>query len=246
MTLRAVVIDDEAPARAKLRRYLSTCDGVAWVGEAADGPTAVALVQRERPDVIFLDISMPGMDGFGVLQALGDPLPAEIVFVTAHADQAVRAFEVHAFDYLLKPVGPDRFERTVRRLCARLVPSAAKLDGLLGDLPAPTHYAERLLLPLPGADGAELVPVERIDRIASDRNYLEAFVDGVPRRLRGTLDAMQARLHPSRFVRVNRSTVVRLDAIAEVQPWPDGEKRLVLHDGSRVTWTRRFLPDDLR
>lgn len=239
MTLRAVVIDDEAPARAKLRRYLAEEPGIEWRGEASDGPGAVALIQRERPDVVFLDISMPGMDGFGVLQALGEPLPAEIVFVTAHDELAVRAFDVHAFDYLLKPVGPERFARTLRRLCEKLVPSLPRLDGLLRDLPAPAHYLERLMLPKDEA--AELVSLDRIDRIESDRNYLAVFVEGTPRRLRGTLDAMQARLHPSRFVRVNRSTIVRLDAIVEVQPWPDGEKRLVLGDGSRVTWTRRYL-----
>lgn len=244
MTLRAVVIDDEAPARAKIRRYLAEHNGVLWVGEASDGPSAVTLVRRERPDVVFLDISMPGMDGFAVLQALGEPLPAEIVFVTAHDDLAIKAFEVHAFDYLLKPVGPDRFARTVQRLREKIAPSVTKLDALLGDLPAPVHYLERLLLPT--GDSAELVPLVRVDRIESDRNYLDVYVDGTPRRLRGTLDAIQARLHPSVFVRVNRSTIVRLDAIAEVQPWPDGEKRLVLHDGTRLTWTRRYLPPELR
>ena len=242
MTLRAVVVDDEAPARAKLRRYLAEAEGVLWVGEASEGREAVRLIQRERPDVVFLDISMPGMDGFAVLQALGEPLPAEIVFVTAHDDQAVRAFEVHAFDYLLKPVGPERFQAAIRRLRDKVAPSlsvSARVDGLLESAPPPARYLERLLLPV--GDAAELVPVERIDRIESDRNYLQVFVDGAPRRLRGTLDAMQARLHPSRFVRVNRSTVVQLDAIREVQPWPEGEKRLLLRDGARVTWTKRYL-----
>lgn len=240
MTLRAVVVDDEAPARAKLRRYLAESAGIVWIGEAANGVDAVGLIHRERPDVVFLDISMPGMDGFALLQALGEPLPVEIVFVTAHDDHAVRAFEVHAFDYLLKPVGPERFEQLVRRLVARVAPlSAARLDGLLGGLPATTHYLERLLLPV--GDAAELVRVERIDRIVSDRNYLQVFVEGRNYRLRGTLDTMLARLHPSHFARVNRSTIVRLDAIREVQPWPDGEQRLLLTDGARVTWTRRYL-----
>lgn len=242
MTLRAVVVDDEAPARAKLRRYLAESDHVHWIGEAADGREAVRLIQRDRPDVVFLDISMPGMDGFAVLQALGDHLPAEIVFVTAHDDQAVRAFEVHAFDYLLKPVGPERFARALERLRDKVAPAlgiAGRVDGLLGAAPAPPRYLDRLLLP--SGDAAELVRVERIDRIESDRNYLDAYVDGVAHRLRGTLDAMLARLNPRDFVRINRSTIVRLDAIREVQPWPEGEQRLLLADGARVTWTRRYL-----
>jgi len=130
----------------------------------------------------------------------------------------------------------------VRRLCDKVAPSlsvAARVDGLLENAPPPTRYLERLLLPV--GDAAELVAVDRIDRIESDRNYLQVFVDGAPRRLRGTLDAMHARLHPSRFLRVNRSTIVQLDAIREVQPWPEGEKRLLLRDGARVTWTRRYL-----
>lgn len=242
MILRAVVVDDEAPARAKLRRYLALAEGVAWVGEASEGREAVRLIRQERPDVVFLDISMPVMDGFALLQALGDPLPAEIVFVTAHDDHAIRAFEVHAFDYLMKPVGPERFDRVIRRLRERVVPGLAigvRVSGLLDALPAPAHYLERVLLPT--GDAAELVHVDRIDRIEAARNYLEVHVDGTPRRLRGTLDAMQARLHPSRFARVNRSTIVRLDAIREVTPWPDGERRLLLGDGARVTWTKRYL-----
>lgn len=242
MSLRAVVVDDEAPARAKLRRYLATADGLEWVGEAGSGIEAIALIQRLRPDVVFLDISMPGMDGFAVLQALGEHLPAEIVFVTAHDDQAVRAFEVHAFDYLLKPVGPERFTRALERLRDKVAPAlgiGGRVDGLLDAAPAPSHYLDRVLLP--SGDAAELVRVERIDRIESDRNYVDAYVDGIAHRLRGTLDAMQGRLHPKHFVRVNRSTIVRLDAIREVQPWPDGEQRLLLADGARVTWTRRYL-----
>ncbi|MGE7136774.1 LytR/AlgR family response regulator transcription factor [Luteibacter sp. NPDC031894] len=242
MTLRAVVVDDEAPARAKLRRYLAAHDGMVWVGEASDGPSAVGIIQRERPDVVFLDITMPGMDGFGVLQALGDPLPAEVVFVTAHDDHAVRAFEVHAFDYLLKPVGPERFARAVDRLLGTVKPAldiAGRLEGLLDGAPVPVRYLDRVLLP--AGDAAELVRVERIDRIVASRNYLDVFVDGEAHRLRGTLDSMHGRLNPSMFVRVNRSTVVRLDAIRQVQPWPDGEQRLLLVDGGRVTWTRRYL-----
>jgi two-component system LytT family response regulator len=166
----------------------------------------------------------------------------EFVFVTAHDDHAVRAFEVHAFDYLLKPVGPERFERLVTRLRDRVAPGAdpaTRIDGLLDGLPVPSHYLERLLLPV--GEAAELVHVDRIDRIESDRNYIDVFVEGGARRLRGTLDAMQGRLNPSRFVRVNRSTVVRIGAIREVKPWPDGEQRLLLADGARVTWTKRYL-----
>lgn len=242
MTLRAVIVDDEAPARDKLKRYLAMFEDIAVAGEAANGRDAVTLITKQQPDVVFLDISMPDMDGFSVLQALGDPLPAEIVFVTAHDDRALQAFEVHAFDYLLKPVSPERFDRLLARLRERLIPKAdlgLRIDGLLDALPAPIHYLEHVLVQ--AGESAQLIRVDRISRIESSRNYLDVYADGRSYRLRGTLENMLARLNPLRFARVNRSTLLRLEAIREVHPWPEGEYRLLLDDGARVTWTRRYL-----
>lgn len=242
MSLRVVIVDDEAPARDKLRRYLASYEDVRVAGEAANGRDAVTLIAREQPDVVLLDISMPDMDGFAVLQALGEPLPAEIVFVTAHDDKALQAFEVHAFDYLLKPVSPVRFDKLVQRLRERLVPRqdlGKRIDGLLEDMPAPAHYLEHLLVQTD--DGGQLLRIDRISRIESSRNYLDVYVEGSSYRLRGTLENMLARLNPVRFARINRSALVRLEAIREVQPWPEGEYRLLLDDGARVTWTRRYL-----
>ncbi len=242
MTLRAVIVDDEAPARDKLKRYLAMFEDITVAGEAANGRDAVTLITKQQPDVVFLDINMPDMDGFSVLQALGDPLPAEIVFVTAHDDRALQAFDVHAFDYLLKPVSPERFDRLLRRLRERLIPKTdlgLRIDGLLEALPAPIHYLEHVLVQ--AGDSAQLIRVDRISRIESSRNYLDVYADGCSYRLRGTLENMLARLNPLRFARINRSALVRLEAIREVHPWPEGEYRLLLDDGVRVTWTRRYL-----
>jgi two-component system, LytTR family, response regulator len=242
MSLRVALVDDEAPARDKLRRYLASYEDVQIAGEAANGGDALTLIARERPDVVFLDISMPDMDGFAVLRALGEPLPAEIVFVTAHDDKALQAFDVHAFDYLLKPVSPTRFDRLVQRLRERLIPRhdmAQRLDGLLEALPSPAHYLEHLLVQ--GDESAQLIRIDRISRIESSRNYLDVYVEGRSYRLRGTLENMLSRLNPVRFARINRSALVRLEAIREVKPWPEGEYRLLLDDGARVTWTRRYL-----
>jgi two-component system, LytTR family, response regulator len=242
MNLRVVIVDDEAPARSKLRRYLADAPGVELVGEAANGREALTTIHRERPDVVFLDVRMPDMDGFAVLEALGDPLPAEIVFVTAHGDYALQAFGVQAFDYLLKPVSPERFDRLLARMRERMAPRdamAGRIERLLQALPEPTTWAEHLLVQ--ADDRAELIAATQISRVEADRNYLMVHADGRCHRLRGTLERLQARLDPARFVRVNRSTVVRLAAIREVTPWPDGEFRLCLDDGGRVTWTRRYL-----
>jgi two-component system LytT family response regulator len=243
VTLRIVIVDDEAPARAKLRRYLAPAGDIDVVGEAGNGREALTVIAGCRPDVVFLDVRMPDMDGFAVLQALGDPLPAEVVFVTAHGDYALQAFEVHAFDYLLKPVSPERFDRLLQRLRERVAPRqdmGGRLDRLLQALPASGPFAAHLLVE---ADGrAELLAVERIDHIQADRNYLVVHTgDGQRHRLRGTVERMQSRLDPAQFVRVNRSTLVRLAAIRELTPWPDGEYRVVLDDDTRVTWTRRYL-----
>ena len=242
MTLRAAIVDDEAPARDKLKRYLAMFDDISAIGEAVNGRDALTLITKHRPDVVFLDISMPDMDGFSVLQALGEPLPAEIVFVTAHDDRALQAFEVHAFDYLLKPVSPERFDRLLRRLRERLIPRmdmGSRIDGLLEALPAPSHYIEHVLVQADAS--AHLLRVDRISRIESSRNYLDVHADGCSYRLRGTLENMLSRLNPMRFARINRSALVRLEAIREVHPWPEGEYRLLLDDGARVTWTRRYL-----
>jgi two-component system LytT family response regulator len=242
MSLRVIIVDDEAPARAKLRRYLHEAEGFQLIGEAGSGREALALLLQTPPDVLFLDVQMPDMDGFAVLQALGDRLPAVVVFITAHDHFALKAFEAQAFDYLLKPVSPERFSRLLLRLRQHIPPPqslGARLDQLLGSVPAPVHYAAHLLLESDGR--AALVPVARISRIEADRNYLNIHAEGRQHRLRGTLERMQARLNPADFVRINRSTVVRLAAIRELAPWPEGEYRLLLDDDARVTWTRRYL-----
>lgn len=245
MTLRIVIVDDERPARNKLRRYMAAAPDITVVGEAGNGWDAVTVITQEQPDVVFLDVQMPGMDGFAVMEALGESPPAEVVFVTAHGDYALQAFEVHAFDYLLKPVSPQRFDRLLRRMRERIVPRTdigGRLDGLLNALPPTADIVDQLLIENGGR--AEVLPVDRITHIEADRNYLVVHTDdGGTCRLRGTLERMQARLDPSRFTRVNRSTLVRLAAVRETSPWPDGEYRLVLADGSRVTWTRRYVSD---
>ncbi|MBK6315052.1 MAG: response regulator transcription factor [Blastocatellia bacterium] len=228
-----MLVDDERPARTKLRRYLADEDGIEVAGEADCGRAAIDVIRRLRPDLVFLDVQMPDMDGFAVVEALGSEAPA-IVFVTAHDEFALRAFEVHAMSYLLKPVSPARFHETLSRIRGRIERGDRVADSRAGE-----PFAERILVP--DGDRSVFVRVEGIDRIEADRNYVVVHAGTAEYRMRATIESIAARLDPSRFLRANRSTVVRLDAVVEVQPWFHGEYRLRMSDGAEVMWTRTFI-----
>ena len=231
--MRALIVDDEAPARSKLRRLLSGAGDVEIVGEAGTGREAVAAIKRSRPDLVFLDVQMPGLDGFGVLATITDDAPY-VVFVTANDQHAIRAFEVGAVDYLLKPYTPQRFEQVLARARERV--STTRDVGPLeqDDRPA----LRRLLVTTNGR--AVFLPVDRIDRVEAERNYV-TLVSGAERyRLRATISAVAERLDPAQFLRINRSTLVRLDAVKTMHEWSHGDYRVVMHDGTVMIWSRRY------
>lgn len=230
--MRALIVDDEAPARAKIRRLLEGVPDVAIVGEARTGREAVALIKRSQPDIVFLDIQMPGLDGFGVLDALQDDEPPFIVFVTADDRHAIRAFEVGAVEYLLKPYTPQRFAQVIERARGRL-PHASSVEA-----PA-QNYLRRLLVFEDGR--AAFVETERIDRVEADRNYVVLHAGQEQHRLRSSIAALGERLDPEHFVRINRSTIVRVDAIASITQWSHGDYRVTLRDGVTLMWSRRFM-----
>jgi two-component system, LytTR family, response regulator len=252
--IRALIADDERPARRKLRELLSREPDVEVVGEAADGIEAVAAIQGARPDVVFLDIQMPRLDGFGVIAEVGVEAMPLVVFVTAFDEHALRAFEVHALDYLLKPFAPSRLRRLLDRLRRQLAPSAADAAG--GEVPAAGDLARRIehllaaMRPAPeyprqllverGEGRQALLAVDQIDLVRAEANYLHVFAAGVEYRRRGTLRDLEGRLDPARFLRLNRSEIVRLDTVRELQPWFHGDARVVLRDGSVLTWSRRY------
>ena len=247
MTLRVLVVDDEAPARRRLTRMLGAIPEVALVGEAESGIEAVERIETSSPDLVLLDIQMPSLDGFGVIDAVGADAMPDVVFVTAYDEHAVRAFEVHALDYLLKPVAPDRLRAAIDRALARqLSPDepaprdadepterTAALDAVVR-----TRPLRRLLVR--DDRGARLLAVDEIDLARAERNYVALHTaDGVYR-IRGTIGALAERLEPDTFLRVNRSDVVRVDAIAEMQPWSHGDYRIVLRGGLALLWSRRY------
>ena len=243
--LRVLVVDDEAPARRKVLRLLRDEEGVEVVGEADGGEAAIAAVRRHSPDLVFLDVQMPGVDGFGVMRCIVDAKLAlpRIIFVTAHDKFALRAFEVHAFDYLLKPVGEERFRAALRRAQQQHEQStdafASRLHTMLAQLHRERSFPERLLIHEDAR--AFFVPVGEIFWIEADRNYLLLHCGKKTHTLRSTLDAVQETLDPKAFVRINRGTLVRLDAIRELLPWFHGEYKVVLHDNTELRWSRRYI-----
>jgi two-component system LytT family response regulator len=232
--MRALIADDEAPARAKIRRLLEAAGGVELVGEAGTGREAVAAIKRTRPDVVFLDIQMPGLDGFGVVEAVERDGGPFIVFVTANDQHALRAFEVGAVEYLLKPFTPERFAQVLERARERIVSPAVAPRVEASAL----AFLRRLLVIDNGR--AVFLPVERIDRIEAERNYVQLRSGTDTYRLRATIGSLAERLDPAQFLRLNRSTLVRLDAVREMNEWSHGDFRVVLHDGTELIWSRRY------
>jgi two-component system LytT family response regulator len=243
--LRVLVVDDEAPARRKILRLLRDETSVQVVGEADGGEAAIAAIKKQRPDLVFLDVQMPGLDGFGVIQALNAaklPLP-RVVFVTAHDRFALRAFEVHAFDYLLKPVGEERFREALRRARLQHEQStdgfSSRLGAMLDQLQREKSLPDRLLIQ--DDSRAFFVAIKEISWVEADRNYVLLHCGKKTHTLRSTLDALQNTLDPKLFVRINRGTLVRLDAIREMLPWFHGEYRVLLHDDTELRWSRRYV-----
>jgi two-component system LytT family response regulator len=242
---RILVVDDEAPARRKILRLLRDEPAVEIAGEADSGAAAIAAIKKQRLDLAFLDVQMPGLDGFGVIQSLNAakiPLP-RVIFVTAHDRFALRAFEVHAFDYLLKPVGEERFREALRRARTQHEQStdgySSRLGAMLGQLEREKSLPDRLLV----EEGSRLifVAVKEICWVEADKNYVLLHCGKKTHTLRSTLDAVQNTLDPKLFVRINRGTLVRLDAIGELLPWFHGEYKVMLHDNTELRWSRRYV-----
>jgi len=224
-SIRTVVADDEPLARARIRDLLGHDPEIEIVAEASDENRAVKAIERTEPDLLFLDIRMPGLDGFGVLEALRVPRLPVVVFVTAHDRFAVKAFEIHALDYLLKPFHRARFEETVRRAKAAVRRGAAdhlsRVFGWLEDArPAPRHVRRFLVK---AAGRVVFVLADEIDWIEAAGNYVRLHAGPASHLVRETMAKVEARLDPERFVRVHRSAIVNVESIRELQPMFRGE-----------------------
>lgn len=241
--LRVLVVDDEGPARRKILRLLRQEPDVQVVGEADGADAAIAAIEKQRPDLVFLDVQMPGVDGFGVVEAISPEKMPRVIFVTAHDRFALRAFEVRAFDYLLKPFGEERLRAALERVRKEHAHStdgfASQLQQLMEQIQRERSFSERILVQENGR--ARFVTTREISWVEADANYVQLHCGAKTYTVRGTLDSMKETLDPKQFVRINRSSLVRLDAIREMQPWFHGEYKVILKDATELRWSRRYV-----
>lgn len=237
--MRVLIVDDEPLARRGLRRLLESESDVEIVGEAASGTAAVEAIETLKPELVFLDIQMPEMDGLEVVAAVTPEKMPAVVFVTAYDKYALDAFDLNAADYVLKPVDPERFARALGRARQRLATGErGELESRLTRLLASRPQRERLAVKSAGK--IQFVNVDEIDWINAEDNYVRIYAAGKTYLMRETVGGIEARLDPSRFVRIRRSTIVRIERIKEIRPLLNGTFELQLEDGTRVTSARRF------
>lgn len=243
MKINVVIVDDEQLARERLARLLGGFKDLEILQQCSHGAEAVEVIQSLKPDLVFLDVQMPELDGFGVLAALPAENRPVIIFTTAHDQFAVKAFEVHAIDYLLKPFDRDRLEQAVTR--ARTIlqkKEPSEMQPQLGDLlkevrPKPA-VADRISVKSEGR--IVLLRTEQIDWIEAADNYISLHVGKSSHLLRETMNSIEARLDTSKFLRISRSIIVNSERVKELHPLFHGEFTLVLHDGTKLNSSRNY------
>jgi two-component system LytT family response regulator len=243
--MKILIVDDEPLARERVREMLKNEGGIELIKDAANGGEAVKIIKKNRPDIVFLDIQMPDMDGFQVLESLGpetlSQIPA-VIFVTAYDQHALRAFEFHALDYLLKPFDRERFADTLKRAKAKITQQDVEPDrrilNLLEQLNAPPKYSEWLTIKKD--ERIMLLKVEDIHWIEAQGNYALLTFKENSEMMRETMDNLESQLNPRIFVRIHRSTIVNVNHIKELQVWSRGEYRVVMERGKTFTLSRGY------
>ena len=241
--MRVLIADDEGPARQRIRQLLRKEPGLDILAEVADGLETVDRILNDRPDLVFLDIEMPELSGFGVLERVGPEHMPATVFTTAYNQHAIHAFEVNALDYLLKPIDPERMAHALERARAWHRSSLvrgyqAQLEELLAMVRNEGQYLHRILVK--EEDHHVILRVKDIQWVEAEVNYVRLHVEGTSHLLRTSMSNLLAKLDPRQFRRIHRSSIVNLDCIREVHPWFSGEHVMVMRDGTRLTLSRTF------
>lgn len=238
--IRTLIVDDEDLARERLRSLLEREPEIELVAEAGDGKSALEAIQKHRPQLLFLDVQMPELDGFEVIEALPEDERPNVVFVTAHDKFALKAFDVHAVDYLLKPFDRERFQTALQRALEKIRTQSAPPDlgELIEDAKPARKAVDRLLVKTEGR--VLLVKVDTIDWVEAADNYVNLHVGNESHLMRETMNSLERRLPPEKFMRISRSAIVNLERIKELQPMFHGEYVVILKDGSKLTLSRSY------
>jgi two-component system, LytTR family, response regulator len=241
--IRTVIVDDEPLARRGIRAQLKNEKDIEIISECRNGLEAVKALESQAPDLVFLDVQMPELDGFEVVDAIGVERMPAVIFVTAYDRYALRAFEVHALDYLLKPFDDERFATAVQRARRQIKQKnlddlSRRLQGLLDDLQSSRKYVERLVVKSAGR--IFFLSVGEIDWIEAADNYVRLHAGRETHLLRETMNSLESKLDPAQFLRVHRSRIVNIGKIKELQPMFRGEYDIMLRDGTRLESGRGY------
>ncbi|HEY7911544.1 MAG TPA: LytTR family DNA-binding domain-containing protein [Blastocatellia bacterium] len=241
--IRAVIVDDEPLARRRIRRMLAADTEIEIIEDCSNGREAIEVIGKNNPDLVFLDVQMPEVDGFAVLQAISPEKMPLVIFVTAFDRYAIKAFEVYALDYLLKPFDRQRFEKSLQRAKSRLMSERAgdlgqRALSLLEELKARSSHIERLVIKSGGR--AFFLKIDEIDWIEAEGKYVRLHVGKESYLLREAISSLEAQLDPKRFPRIHRSSIVNIERIRELQPWFHNEYRVILRDGTELMLSRSF------
>jgi two-component system LytT family response regulator len=244
MPIRALIVDDEPFSRLKIRDFLEQEEDIDIVGEAGDGLEAVKVIKKQKPDVVFLDVQMPELDGFGVVEAVGLENMPYVIFATAYDQYALRAFEIHALDYLLKPFDRDRFREALEHGRQYMGMSRTneefknRIKNLLLEIQSETPFIKRFLIQ--SKKRIYFLRAEEVERIESAGNYVTLHAESGEHLLRETLTDLEKKLNPQKFARANRSNIINLEYIKEIQPYFHGEYIVVLKSDQKVVLSRNY------
>ena len=243
MKIKTLIVDDEPIARDRVRRMLRDESDIEIVGECGNGTEAVAFINENAPDLIFLDIQMPEMTGFEALRSIAAEKVPAVIFVTAYDQYAIQAFDVHALDYLLKPFNRERFGRAVARAREQLEKSQGgkideRLASLIADLKGGKKYLERLVVKSVGR--VFFLRTDEVNWIEAAGNYAKLHVGRESHLIRETMNGLEAKLNPDKFLRIHRSTLVNIDCIKELHPLFSGDYTVMLKNGVELTLSRNY------
>jgi len=243
MKIDTLIVDDEPLARDRVKRFLRDVHDIRVVGECGNGLEAVAAIKLQKPDLVFLDIQMPEKNGFEVVKALDEKTMPAVIFVTAYDQYALQAFDVHALDYLLKPFNRDRLQKAVSHAreqieTRRIGQLDERLASLIKDLKSDRKYLERLVVKSVGR--VFFLKVDEIDYIEAAGNYVKLHAGRESHMIRETMNGIEAKLDPDKFLRIHRSTVVNIDRIKELHPMFSGDYAVILRNGTELALSRNY------